>query len=52
MTKLSHRQREAITLYFIEEKKYDEICTLYGYKLPLTPKFNPSKLNKTLIAIL
>jgi RNA polymerase sigma factor, sigma-70 family len=28
MTKLSHRQREAITLYFIEEKKYDEICTL------------------------
>lgn len=28
MGRLSPRQREAITLYYIEEKKYEDICTI------------------------
>lgn len=28
--KLSSRQREAITLYYLEERKYDDICTIMG----------------------
>ncbi len=28
--KLSSRQREAITLYYLEERKYDDICNIMG----------------------
>ena len=28
LNELSARQREAITLYYIEEKKYDDICDI------------------------
>ncbi|MCE5178872.1 MAG: sigma-70 family RNA polymerase sigma factor [Porphyromonadaceae bacterium] len=30
MNMLSTRQREAITLYYLEEKKYEDICVLMG----------------------
>lgn len=30
LSKLSSRQREAITLYYLEERKYDDICTIMG----------------------
>lgn len=28
MKRLTHRQRQAITLYYLEERKYDEICEI------------------------
>ena len=28
LAQLSPRQREALTLYYIEEKKYEDICTI------------------------
>jgi RNA polymerase sigma factor (sigma-70 family) len=30
LDKLSSRQREAITLYYLEERKYDDICNIMG----------------------
>lgn len=47
LKQLSPRQREALTLYYIEEKKVRGYLRDYEHELPVSQEFNASRTNKT-----